>query len=98
MARQKVDWHTLEGYERYQAYLKSDDWKEIKALVRERDKVCRCCGRTEDQAAMSVHHSTYVNLFNEKEHLDDLILLCQYCHSGIHRVKSNIHRFRKPKK
>lgn len=96
MARQKVDWQTLDGYDKYKAYLKSDAWKELKTIVLDRDHHrCRCCNRTEEEVTLSVHHNNYSHLFDEQEHLDDLITLCKYCHSGIHRVKSNIQRFRK---
>lgn len=89
-----------EEFKRYKAYLKSPDWKAIKEKVLERDEFrCRCCGRTIDESPLSIHHSTYDILFHEGENdnLKYLITLCKYCHSGIHKVKSNIHRFRKPK-
>lgn len=99
--KEAVDWKDMpEGYEKYQAYIKSPEWKAVAFKVRERDKVCRCCGRTEDQEVLTVHHSTYRNLYNEGEHLEELILLCKRCHIAIHRVKSNYQRFNqsKPKK
>lgn len=97
--KEQVDWKNLDdGYEKYQAYLKSKEWDEVKALVYERDKVCRCCGRSNDQAILAVHHSQYNVLYNEKEHLDKLILLCNVCHCAIHRAKSNYCRFRRPAK
>ena len=88
-----------DGYEKYQAYLKSPEWAEVRQLVLERDNYrCRCCGRTEDQTKLTVHHSTYQNLYNEKNHLEDLITLGNECHIAIHRVKSNYCRFSRPKK
>lgn len=99
MGRQKVEWRDLpEGKEKYTAYMKSDDWKEVRAVVLERDHHrCRCCGRTEDQAALSIHHSSYRVLYHELEgdNIDWLITCCLYCHKGIHSVKSNFHRFKK---
>lgn len=88
-----------EEYKRYKAYLKSAEWKKIKQAVLERDEFrCRCCGRTVEESPLSIHHSTYDVLFHESEgeNLKYIITLCKYCHSGIHKVKSNIHRFRKP--
>lgn len=88
----KKNWKELEGKDKYKAYLISDEWKEIRNKVFARDKYrCRCCGRTE---GLSAHHSEYTVLFHEEDDLDTLITLCKYCHSGIHRVKSNINRFR----
>lgn len=94
-----VEWKSLpDGKDKYDAYMKSDEWKKVRLLVLERDGyVCRCCNRNSDQTTLSVHHSTYKALYNETEHLEDLITLCRFCHSGIHRVKSNINRFKRPK-
>lgn len=50
---------------------------EYRRLVIERDKVCQHCGGIEK---LEVHHKTYENIYNELEHLDDLILLCSKCH------------------
>lgn len=85
----------LTPQEKYHKYIKTEDWQEIRTLVLDRDNhKCRCCSRTEEESSLTVHHSTYKNLFNEADHLEDLITLCRYCHSGIHRVVSNKQRFK----
>lgn len=96
----EIDWKDMpEGYEKYKAYIRSEEWDRIKKIVLDRDgHRCRCCGRTEEEATLYVHHSTYKHLYDEGNHLEDLIVLDRCCHSGIHRVKSNFQRFKKPKK
>lgn len=98
--KKEVDWKSLpEGKDKYDAYMQSDEWKNVRLKVLERDNYrCRCCGRNSDQTTLSVHHSQYKDvLYREEEKLDYLITLCLYCHRGIHSVKSNINRFKKPK-
>lgn len=87
---------TLEPKQKYKWYVNSSsEWKQIRDIVLDRDEHrCRCCGRTAEEAPLSVHHSEYTHLFDEQEHLEDLITLCKYCHSGIHRVPSNRQRFK----
>lgn len=100
----EIDWKDMpEGDEKRNKYMKSPEWKEVRARVLERDHHrCRCCGRNEDQANLSIHHSTYNNgvLYHELEgnNMDWMVTLCIYCHSSIHRNKANIHRFKKPNK
>ena len=82
-------------------YMKTEEWNHIRQLVLQRDNYhCMCCGRTEDDTIsnksvnLTVHHNTYNYLFNEEEHLDCLITLCQLCHLNIHRHPGNRRRFR----
>lgn len=100
---EEVDWKDMpESYEKYQAYLKSQEWKDVRQVVLDRDHHrCRCCGRTEDKETLSVHHSSYRVLYHELEgdNTDWLITLCRICHRGVHSAKSNLGRFKgKPKK
>lgn len=96
-------------YEEYQAYIKSDEWQEIRKIVLERDNYrCACCGWSPDEydsdkkslkRTLTVHHKSYKNLYHEREHLDDLITLDNICHQAIHKSPSNFCRFKhKPKK
>jgi 5-methylcytosine-specific restriction endonuclease McrA len=68
---------------RYQIYLQSDYWKEVRQLVIKRDKVCQKCKSTKH---FQVHHLTYVHYQKEKEHLEDLVLLCKNCHKQVHNL------------
>lgn len=69
---------------KYHQYLLSDDWKEKRKSVLERDNnSCQFC---RSQPAIDVHHLHYDNLFNEP--LEDLRSACLACHHLIHN-KSN---------
>lgn len=84
-----------ELYKQYKKYIRSKEWKQIAQQVMERDGYrCRCCGRTKDEAKLSVHHSTYEHLFDEQDNLCDLITVCTTCHLCIHRNRNNWQRFR----
>ena len=61
-------------------YLHSVDWKHKRSLVLARDNYkCVYCHRT---TSLHVHHIRYTNL--GKEPLEDLITVCEHCHSRIH--------------
>lgn len=61
-------------------YLKSDEWKEKRKRILERDQGnCRCCG----QKANDIHHITYARVYREKD--TDLIAVCRNCHEKIHK-------------
>ena len=66
--------------EKYNEYLKSDQWYRIRQIVLERDKfICQGCLKNR---ATDVHHKNYDNLFNEV--LFDLVSVCRTCHLKIH--------------
>lgn len=86
-----------ELYKKYQKYLRSDKFKQIREVVFDRDgRRCCCCGRSEEEGAvLNCHHRSYEHLFHEEENdYQDLRTLCQTCHRAIHRVPSNWSRFR----
>jgi len=61
--------------------------EETKRIVRERDKVCRLCGRensvdSESHSILHVHHI----IPNGESTEDNLILLCKYCHQTVHNI------------
>ena len=88
------------SYLKYQRYIKGKSFKQIREIVLKRDGYrCQCCNWTPDEGGnryLTVHHKTYEHLYNEKEHLEDLICLCEICHKAIHSAKGNIKRFRRP--
>lgn len=98
----------LSPQDQYKAYMKTDDWKSIRAHVLNRDNYsCKCCGRTQEEIdqynikkgknllSLVVHHRCYTNLFNEVEtECKDLITLCSACHRAIHLSPSNRNRFK----
>lgn len=56
-------------------------WKRIRGEVRERDRVCRRCGKTpqENGRALDVHHVEPFR-FSGDNSVDKLIALCRSCH------------------
>ena len=86
-----------EEYLKYRSYIRSKAFKEVKHIVEERDgHKCMTCGRTRSEGAkLTCHHRTYDHLFEGGEtEAADCITLCQYCHKGIHSIRSNYQRFR----
>lgn len=89
-----------EEYLKYRSYIRSKAFKEVKKAVEERDgHKCMTCGRTRaDGAKLTCHHRVYDHLFEGGENeIADCITLCQYCHKGIHSIRSNYQRFRNKK-
>lgn len=73
----------LTGAGKYENFLQTIYWKNVRKLVLERDGyACTKCG---SEGPLHIHHLTYVNHFNELEHLEDLITLCKECHRNIHK-------------
>lgn len=73
------------GLSRYQEFLNSDYWQDVRQLVLARDNhTCQGCGVTTN---LHVHHMTYEHHGSEHEHLDDLITLCEVCHCKVHGLK-----------
>ena len=67
------------------AYLKSPAWKKLRNKVREREQYCcEGCGAMEEDSSESfeIHHNTYQDLGCES--LDQLHLLCRFCHQSAH--------------
>jgi len=66
--------------DRYNDYLKSDQWKMMRAgLIYIRGSKCENCGNTEK---LEIHHLNYNNIFKEK--MSDLKILCRDCHRKEH--------------
>jgi hypothetical protein len=65
----------------YQAYMKSDAWREKRVQVIRRAKgVCERCKRW---AIVNVHHLSYARL--GREPLSDLLGVCSQCHKELHK-------------
>lgn len=69
---------------KYQEFLQSEYWKKIRQIVLQRDVYCQYC---KSSTYLQVHHLTYKHHGFEDTHLEDLITLCQQCHSEIHQNK-----------
>lgn len=73
-------------YADYLDYLQSEEWSLVKARVWCRDKgECRNCGSAEH---LQVHHMSYRYVGREwKDDFLTVILLCRWCHEGMHRKR-----------
>lgn len=88
-------------YRKYQKYIKSKPFKELKEKILERDNYkCQFCGRTLEEIAdnkkitLQAHHNSYENLGKcNGEEMNDIITLCSVCHNACHKAKSNLRRF-----
>ena len=84
-------------YLKYKSYIRSKEWKKVQEWFYTNiyKKRCYCCGREdgEDGVTISLHHSTYKFLYDEINHPECLIPICNKCHFSIHRQRSNFKRF-----
>ena len=85
-----------EEYLRYQRYIRSKQFKEVKKIVEERDGgECQVCGRTRQNGiSLSCHHRVYRHLYEGGEaEAGDCITLCSICHRAIHSARKNYQWF-----
>lgn len=84
-------------YLKYKSYIRSKEWKKVQEwfYTNVYKKRCYCCGREdgEDGVTISLHHNTYQFLYDEINHPECLIPICNKCHFSIHRQRSNFKRF-----
>jgi 5-methylcytosine-specific restriction endonuclease McrA len=84
--------------ELYHEYLMTKTWKDIRKRVLKRDeRRCRLCN---SHKKLRVHHRSYPKIFGE-ESLNDLITLCENCHSLFHDnnyIKTKKNKQKKVKK
>lgn len=84
-------------YLKYKSYIRSNEWKKVQEwfYTNVYKKRCYCCGREEgeDNCTIALHHNTYRYLYDEINHPECLIPLCNKCHFSIHRQRSNFKRF-----
>ena len=76
-------------YESYNEFLKSDEWKQVAEMVKDRDgNKCVICGSTEN---LNAHHIGYNG---DRLNEDDIVTLCNRCHEclhdGINEMKSAV--------
>jgi len=73
--------------QRYHDYWDSPQWSQVRKAVWKRSGGnCERCGL---MCAFAVHHKKYKGvIYNELEHLDQLIHVCGCCHDWIHRDKT----------
>jgi len=66
----------------YQAYLDSEDWKQLKKELKKLKKYqkCRACGKPN---YLQLHHKTYRWVGTTKEQLG-IVTLCGKCHKRTH--------------
>lgn len=84
----KIKCSTGEVVYSYKDYLKTKHWinKKIQFLKNHKNE-CSMCGRK--NCKLDLHHMTYENVGNEK--LDDLVVLCNECHTKVHK---NLDKFK----
>ena len=67
-------------YDKYEAYINSDTWKEKRKTILARDNyICQIC---KTNKAVQVHHLTYKRMGNEQDF--DLVSVCLPCHELEH--------------
>lgn len=71
--------HSL-GFKTYQDYLRSPHWESVREKYRTSrySQFCLSC----QSRKYHLHHLTYLNLGNES--FDDLMALCENCHTALH--------------
>lgn len=70
------------GFDSYDAYLRSPEWKALRRRVGTAVKWTCPCGAV----ATQIHHRTYARIGREK--LSDLEAVCKGCHSKIHEYRA----------
>lgn len=100
MSKSKKEKEKSEAYKKYQSYIRTKKFDVVRQAVKERDEVCQCCGRTQEdivndqKITFNCHHRSYAHLFqSDEEEIGDCILLCSVCHRAIHAAKKNLRRF-----
>ena len=75
---------SAEFRKKYAIYLTTEEWKEKRQKVFERDNyLCQGCLT---EKATQVHHTTYNNIFHEL--LFELVSICRNCHQSAHPEKN----------
>jgi hypothetical protein len=76
---------TKETCNNYREYLSSLHWVKLKRRYKESKLYIGCCETCFDKnKILHLHHKTYKRI--GKEHLTDLVYLCEDCHNELHRL------------
>lgn len=79
--KEQAEKERQERREEYAQYLLTDEWRDKRQRVLERDRhVCQACLQNR---ATQVHHTTYAHIFHEP--LFELISVCVPCHENLHQ-------------
>lgn len=79
---------TLTRSQRYQLYLDSPEWDELRKQCYARDGYrCTKCGSS--RVVLQAHHVTYPKDI-ELTKISDLVTLCRKCHMGVHGIAKDI--------
>ena len=71
-------------------YLQTKHWEQLRRkIMSDRCMECERCHKPLTNATAVIHHNTYKRFGNEKD--EDLNLLCDRCHSIIHKSKKQQH-------
>lgn len=71
----------------YQKYLKSAKWKAVTEVVK--NKALWRCQLCNSGLNLQTHHRSYEHLGDELSHLEDLICICNRCHTLFHGISPN---------
>ena len=85
-----------EEYLKYQRYIRSKAFKEVKKYCEERDGgKCMVCGRTrQNGVTLTCHHRIYNHLYEGiPTESEDCVTLCSICHRACHSAKKNYEWF-----
>ncbi|NEU73911.1 HNH endonuclease [Hassallia byssoidea VB512170] len=75
---------------KYHEYINSQEWQEVRKLALQRSgSKCQICG---SKNSLDVHHNSYDNLGNERENLEDLVVLCSEHHQLYHEALAEVER------
>ena len=68
----------------YSDYINSDGWKAKSNFIKEsRGNKCQVCGVSGRYIKLETHHNNYDNIGKELD--NDLVVLCEDCHSVFHK-------------
>lgn len=73
----------------YKDFLQTPYWKTISSFLKIKKQKCEICGSTIN---LHTHHKTYNHHGYELEFLEDLEVICETCHSKLHKEYQPIYQ------